>query len=196
MRIAGVIIAGGRSIRMGEEKAFLTIGGRSIAAGIIERLSPQVAAIAVNANGPASRFSELGLRVVPDLRTDVGTPLAGVHAGLRWVRNEGFDAVLTVPSDCPFLPHDLVSRLAAARLPAVASSGGQTHVLTGLWPQTLLEKLEQAMHGGGMLRVKDWAVQAHAMTVDWPVVPYDPFLNVNTPQDLALARRIAAEFES
>lgn len=195
MRIAGIIIAGGRSSRMGEEKAFLTIGDRSIVARVIERLAPQVATVAINANGPASRFADLGFTVVPDLRNDVGTPLAGLHVALVWARNEGFDAVLTVPSDCPFLPRDLVLRLAAGELPAVASSGGRIHVLTGLWPTGLLEGLEQAMDGGGMFRVKDWVALAHAVPVDWPVSPFDPFFNVNTPEELALARRIAAEVD-
>ena len=193
-RIAGAVIAGGRSVRMGEEKALLAVGGRTIVARVIERLRPQVTTVVINANGPATQFRGLGLTIVADLRNDVRTPLAGLHAALAWARSEGYVAVLTAPSDCPFLPRDLVSRLTAAKAPAVARSGGQTHVLTGLWPCGLQEMLEQAMDGG-MYRVKDWVVHAPAVTVDWPMAPYDPFFNVNTPEDLAQARRIAAEFD-
>ena len=192
MKIAGVIIAGGRSTRMGEEKAFLTLGGRSILARVIERLVPQVTSITINANGPAERFSSLGLMVIPDLRSDVGTPLAGLHAGLKWGREHDFDAILTVPSDCPFLPHDLARRLAAHHpRPAIAASGGQSHFLTGLWPQHLLETLERAITVERMDRVKDWARLVDAVPVDWPITPHDPFLNINTPDDLAAAQRVA-----
>lgn len=195
MRIAGIIIAGGRSARMGEEKAFLDIAGKSILGRIIERISPQVTSIVVNANGPPERFAALGLPVIHDLR-NVGTPLAGLHAGLKWSRDQGFGAILTVPSDCPFLPSDLVTKLASRHAPAaIASSRGQPHVLTGLWHSGLQEKLEQALDGDGVFRVKDWATKADARTVDWPTHPFDPFLNVNTPEDLAEARRIAAEFD-
>ena len=111
MSIAAVIIAGGRSSRMGREKALESVGGIAILARIISRIQPQVADIVINANGPAERFREVGLRMVPDIHSDVGTPLAGLHTALSIANDEGFSAVLTVPSDCPFLPDDLVKRL-------------------------------------------------------------------------------------
>jgi molybdopterin-guanine dinucleotide biosynthesis protein A len=193
MKIAGAIIAGGRSIRMGgEEKALKTIGGRTILDRVIARLQPQVDVLAINANGDASRFSSTGLGVFPDRLGDIATPLAGIHASLAWARDHGHDLLLTVPADAPFLPRDLVARLEA---PAIAASGGQEHFIIGAWPTHLADDLERAILDDGLLRVRDWAALVGAKPVEWPARPYDPFFNVNTPADLAEAARIAAEFD-
>jgi molybdopterin-guanine dinucleotide biosynthesis protein A len=193
MTTAGVIIAGGHSSRMGgEEKAFKFIGGRTIIDRVIARLRPQVSALAINANGDASRFSSTGLAVLPDRLTHVTTPLAGIHASLVWARDMGHDLLLTVPADTPFLPRDLAKRLEA---PAIAASGGQDHFIVGLWSISLVDDLERAIRDDGLFRVKDWVARVHAKAVEWPVIPYDPFFNVNTPEDLAEAARIAAEFD-
>jgi molybdenum cofactor guanylyltransferase len=196
MKVAAVIIAGGRSRRMGEEKALLRIGGTVLLTRIIDRLSPQVTAVALNVNGDVARYSSFRLPIIPDVRTAVHTPLAGLHAALQWTSDRGFDAAVTVPSDCPFLPHDMVRRLQGVHgLAAVAASGGEMHHLTGLWPRSLLGILESAIDRDGLFRVKDWATRAGATPVTWADQPYDPFLNVNTPEDLALANAIAAEFD-
>ncbi len=195
MRVAGVIIAGGRSARMGSCKAWLTVGGSTLLARTIERITPQVTALALNVNGNPAVYAGLNLTLIADLHPDIGTPLAGLHAGLSWVRQQGFDALASMPCDCPFLPHDLVSRLASANADAaIAASSGQPHFLTGLWSHTLLEKLEQAIGTGQTVRVKDWAASTGAARIEWPSQPYDPFFNINTPEQLAEANRTAAEF--
>jgi molybdopterin-guanine dinucleotide biosynthesis protein A len=197
MKLAAVIVAGGRSSRMGQEKAFAEIGGRHILARIIERLAPQVTLVAINANGPAGRFSGTGCPIVADRPGGVATPLAGLHAALQFAVDRRFDFVLTVPSDTPFLPRDLVMRLAAADSPAaIAASGGQAHYLTGLWAASLLGEAAAALGMAHVPRMQDWVERARAVVVDWPVEPYDPFFNVNTPDDLAEAGRIAAEFQT
>ncbi len=196
MRICAVIVAGGRSSRMGREKALETVGGRRIIDRAVSRLREQAEAVVINANGDPSRFSAVGLEVIADLASDIGTPLAGLHAALAHAAARRFDAALTVPSDAPFLPADLAARLAAANHPAaIASSGGQEHYLTGLWATGLLAEVEQAVGGLSSLRVQDWARRCGALVVAWPVIPYDPFFNVNTPAELAEAERIAAEFD-
>jgi molybdopterin-guanine dinucleotide biosynthesis protein A len=195
MRVCAVIVAGGRSSRMGREKTFELVGGRTILERIIARLRMQVDEVIINANGDLERFGRSGLAVIGDLRPDAGSPLAGLHTALRFASGGGFDSVLTVPSDTPFLPADLANRLAAARHPAaIAASDGQTHFLTGLWSAMLLGKAEDAMLQPRIPRVQDWARQCDAAIIQWPAEPYDPFFNVNTPQELAEAQRIAADF--
>lgn len=195
MRIAGVIIAGGRSSRMGREKALAMLAGKALLGHVIERIAPQVTAVVINANGDPERFAAFGLTVVADRLPGIGSPLAGLHAALSFAREEGFDAVLTVPSDAPFLPRDLARRLAEVHsTAALAASAGQQHFLTGLWSHGLLEELEAAIRDAGLVRVKDWAKSCGAAVVEWPDEPNDPFFNVNTQEELAEARRIVAEF--
>lgn len=195
MRTCAVIVAGGRSSRMGREKALELFRGRSMVDWIIERLSAQVDEIVLNANGDTRRFAQLNLPVIIDLCSDVGTPLAGLHTALVFAKNNGFDAVLTTPSDVPFLPDDLLQRLLAANCDAVISaSGGQSHYLTGLWSPGLLPAIEEAVQQPRTPRLQDWCKACRAATVEWSANPYDPFFNINTPEQLAEAERIAAEF--
>jgi molybdopterin-guanine dinucleotide biosynthesis protein A len=129
------------------------------------------------------------LRVVADESADVTTPLAGLHAALRFAAANGFDAVLSVPSDTPFLPDDLAARLGEATVPAIAASGGRSHYLTGLWPVTLAGHLDQEMKEG-LRRVQDFAASCGARVVEWPALPVDPFANINTPQEMQDALRV------
>jgi len=187
MTIAAVIIAGGRSTRMGREKALAEVAGVPIIQWIIARLTPQVSMVAINTN--TDSLGLLGLPLLPDITDRFGTPLAGLHAALDWGRRTGHDRVLTVPSDSPFIPRDLAHRLGDGG-PAFAVSGGQSHVLTGVWPTALADMLAETP----VRRVRDWAEQCRARPVAWSIEPYDPFFNVNTPAELAEAERIAAEF--
>ena len=195
MKVCAVIVAGGRSSRMGREKALELIRGRRIIDRIVACLATQVSDITLNANGDVERFRATGLRIIRDLRPDISTPLAGLHASFAQASDRGFDAVLTVPSDTPFLPVDLLPRLLATRQPAaIAASATQQHYLTGLWSTALLPDLSSALEAARPPRMQDWARMCGAAVVDWPAEPYDPFFNVNTPEDLAEAERIAAEF--
>ncbi|MBC8035823.1 MAG: molybdenum cofactor guanylyltransferase [Rhizobiales bacterium] len=179
----------------GKEKIFVEVGGTPILDRIMDRIAHQVDRMVVNANGDAARFNSSGLTIIPDLPDDTETPLAGLHAAFHWAKTHDFEALLTVPSDTPFLPRDLVAKLAAARKEAViAASGGQEHYLTGLWAVSLGDALDEAVRSTPLVRVKDWAKQANAAIVAWPDEPFDPFFNVNTPEDLAEAQGIEAEF--
>lgn len=187
MQILGVIIAGGKSSRMGQDKALLDFRGQPLINVVAERIRPQVDWLIVNANGDATRFSNLGCEVVSD-RYETHTPLSGLHAALHFAGEQGFDAALTVPCDTPFLPTDLVARL-KPELPAIGASGGQAHYLTGLWPVDLLPLLELELQSG-LRRVMDWASVAKAKSVEWPTEPHDPFANLNTPEEFTAAARI------
>jgi molybdenum cofactor guanylyltransferase len=189
MRITGAIIAGGKSSRMGgQEKAFLNLGGKALMAHVIDRLKPQVDELIINSNGVPFRFAKFHAAVIPDLMEDLTTPLAGLHASMKHAALHGSDVVITAPSDTPFLPADLAARLGEG--PAIARSGTEEHYIIGAWPVGLLDDLEAAIHRERLFRMKDWAKRCHAGRVEWALTPHDPFLNINTPDDLAAAERI------
>jgi molybdenum cofactor guanylyltransferase len=194
MKVIGAIIAGGQSRRMeGREKAFLTLAGKKILAHVIARVEPQVDQLVINANGEPTRFSGFGLEVVPDVLTALTTPLAGIHATLQFAKNIGGDVLITIPSDTPFLPFDLVANLlekTGTSGAAIGASGGQEHYIIGAWKTELLDGLESAIARDNLFRVKDWAHSVAAQKVEWPVEPHDPFFNVNAPEDLLQAERI------
>ena len=194
MRILGVVIAGGTSSRMGgREKAFIELDGVSLLERILSRLSFQVDEVAINANGDALRFAGFNCAVFPDYINDVGTPLAGLQAALAFAAQGGFDAVVTVPSDSPLIPLDLVQRLldgGEITGAAIATSEGREHYLTGIWTIALAQPLENLITREGLRRVQDFASKAKAAKVGWPSDPHDPFFNINTPEDLTEATRI------
>jgi len=193
--VAGVILAGGQARRLGGgDKGDIEIGGRSILARLIDTLAPQVAILALNAHGDGGRFGPLGLPVLNDDLGAVG-PLGGILAGLEWAAAGGYSWLLTVPTDTPFLPPDLVLRLALGldRGPAaIAASGGRHHPVIGLWPVHLAASLRQLLVTEGRRKVQDWTELCGAAVVAWPELAIDPFINVNTAEDRALAEGLAA----
>ncbi len=198
MIIAGVVLAGGLARRMGGgDKGLRPLGGRPLLAWTIERARPQVTALALNANGDAARFAEWGLPVVPDGISGFAGPLAGVLAGLEWAAGSvaGATHVASFATDAPFLPRDLVSRLAASlaggAVLACAASGGQLHPVFGLWPLALRQDLRRALEEG-IRKVDQWTARYRLDAVDFAIEPVDPFFNVNRPEDLAAADRLVA----
>ena len=202
--VVGILLAGGRSSRMGGgDKCLRMLGGRPILARIIERLEPQVSAMVVNANGEPSRFEGFGLPVVADSIAGFAGPLAGIHAGLKWVEanRPGIRLAVTVATDTPFFPGDLVRRFlgAAEGEPAllVARSGEGVHPVIGLWPVALAPALEDALRRG-MRKVGAWTESHGAGEVPFPDVEVagrtiDPFFNINEPGQLAEADALLKE---
>ena len=198
MIIAGVLLAGGLARRMGGgDKGMRMLLGRPLLDWVIERARPQVRALALNANGDPARLASFGLPVVPDGIAGFAGPLAGVLAGLDWAADELAEAthVASFATDAPFLPRDLVRRLAiavedGAEL-ACAASAGQAHPVFGLWPVALRYDLRRALESG-VRKVDQWTGRYRLATVEFAERPVDPFFNVNSAEDLAAAERLAA----
>ena len=198
--VAGVILAGGRATRMGGgDKGLRMLGGQSLMDRVIARLAPQCGAMALNANGDPARFGDLGLPVLSDSLPDHPGPLAGVLAGLDWAAQMGVPAIVTAAADTPFFPNDLVARLQAAAGPsglALAASPDDTGRMQrqptfGLWPVDLRDELRAALLGG-LRKIVLWTDQHHAGTAEFSPQPYDPFFNINRPEDIAAAEALLA----
>lgn len=178
----------------GGDKGLLVLGGQSLLSRVIDRLGPQVAALALSANGDPARFASYGLPVLPDGMAGFLGPLAGVLAGLDWAARRGADSIVTAAADTPFFPCDLVPRLLLASegqgVPLVlAASGGHRHPTFGLWPVSLRDRLREALERGEG-KVGRWADEHGARSCDFPSERLDPFFNINTPQDLAKAEAL------
>jgi molybdenum cofactor guanylyltransferase len=190
----GVILAGGLARRMGGgDKPLLRLAGRPLLDHVAERLGPQCESLILNINGDPARFSELQFPVVADSIPSHPGPLAGILAALDWAARHrpALAWVVSAPGDTPFLPPDLVSRLheareVAGRPLACAASGGQLHPAVGLWPVGLRHDLREAI-ARGLRSVRDWARLHGLAEASWVPAPLDPFFNINTPEDLAMA---------
>ena len=196
-RVAGVILAGGLSRRMGGgDKGLRLVAGEPMLAHVLATLRQQASPIAINANGDPARFAPFGLPVIADATTDYAGPLAGVLAGLRWAAKEAPDArfIVTAACDTPFFPENLVAEFLAAagdNYPSIvlAQSAGQIHPVFGLWPVALADDLEYAL-SSGVRKVLQWTDKHKRLSVSFPPVrlgerEVDPFFNANTPDELA-----------
>lgn len=204
----GVVLAGGAGRRMGgRDKALVALAGRPMVGHVIDRLTPQLGALALNAGGDPARFARFGLPVLPDPVPGRPGPLAGVLAAMLWAgeasaqeagageagaQATGAGRVLTVATDTPFLPGDLVARLAAVTAPVVlAARGGRLHPTVGLWSVELAPALRAAL-AAGQRKLGAWALAQGAVTVAFDKGADDPFFNVNTPEDMETAEAMLA----
>ena len=198
MNALGVILAGGQAQRMGGiDKGRLKIGDASILEIIIKCLSFQLDKIVLNANGDLTRFSDLEIDVIPDTIKGYVGPLAGILTGLRFAEQNGFSSILTVASDTPFFPVDLLSKLSNVSpqqraLISIAATKQKDklirHPTFGLWSVSLADDLEKNIHAG-LRKIVLWADRHSAKTILFPSSEYDPFFNINTQGDLEDAQR-------
>ncbi len=192
----GVILAGGLATRMGGgDKCLQPLRGRRVIDFVIDRIDPQVDGLAINANGDPDRWSPFGLPVIADDVADHPGPLAGVLAAMDWAAGQGATHVVTVAADTPFFPQDLVPQLLlASQLQdkpialAATDDGPKTwrHPTFGLWPVHLADDLRVALDQGTR-KVVAWTDRHGTALAKFPTVPFDPFFNINTPDDLAVA---------
>jgi len=196
----GLVLAGGLARRMGGgDKVLIRVGNETILARTLARFVPQVEGVVLNANGDPARFASFELPVVADSVPDFAGPLAGILAGLDWVaaNQPQIEWVVSVPGDCPFLPRDLAMKLHAAREAegkalACAHSGDWRHPVVGLWRVALREDLRYAITVEDLRKIEVWTARHGVALADWPTDPVDPFFNVNTPQDVETATKLAA----
>jgi molybdenum cofactor guanylyltransferase len=192
--VVAVVLAGGQGRRMGAperggaegggtDKAMVLLAGRPLIAHVLARLAPQVAAIAISANGDPARFAAFALPVLADAPCGPGGPLAGLLAGARWAMAAHPGALLlSAPCDVPFLPADLVARLGAGRLPTCAASAGRLHPLVALWRPAAL--IAAAASGGSARALLE---SLGGASVAW--AQDGAFMNVNDPATLRAACR-------
>ncbi|WP_313601048.1 molybdenum cofactor guanylyltransferase MobA [Rhizobium sp.] len=196
MRPPGLILAGGRSSRMGANKALLPLGDKSVLGHVIRRLAPQVSDLAVNANAPFPGFENYRY-LADDLAGQLG-PLAGILTGMRHYSRQHSEAshFASAPCDSPFLPSDLVPQLSAVcpdpETIVIATSLERRHPVFGLWPIALAEDLEHWLTDSDNRRINAFLNRHRTVTVDFPSLQtrrgmLDPFFNINTPEELTQA---------
>jgi molybdopterin-guanine dinucleotide biosynthesis protein A len=195
--IAGIILAGGQARRLGGDKPLRPLGAKPLLAHAISRAAPQVATLALSVNGDPAPFGPFDLPIVADSVPGFAGPLAGILAGMDWAAGQGCDALASFACDAPFFPLDLVGclrealRLEGAEI-AIAASQGRPHPVFALWPVSLRGDLRRAVANEGLRKVDAWAARYRSVTVSFAALPFDPFFNVNTPEDLAKAETLLA----
>lgn len=208
--IVGMILAGGQSSRMqGKDKAILPLNHTPLLLRVANRLKPQLLNLAIN-RPLAKRAHDANLLpawlmalawLEDDARFgEYQGPLAGILAGLAWAKYGNADFLVVAACDCPLIPLDFVQRLASRLTPdpvtqdtqegskavVFAASGGRLHPVNSLWSVSLLSDLENWLATNQSRKI-EYFVRTHCGGIEsqeWPIQPYDPFLNINSPEDI------------
>jgi molybdopterin-guanine dinucleotide biosynthesis protein A len=198
--IAGVLLAGGLSRRMGgSEKCLLPLGGKPLLLHVLDRARGQVTSLMLSANGDPSRFAAFDLSVHEDVVPGHAGPLAGILTGFEWAAQiPGCVWLASFATDAPFLPRDLVFRLREAAEGAgadiaLARSGGQVHPVFGLWRVGLEADLRHALVDEKIHRIRRWTERHLLAYAEFETEPVDPFFNINAPEDLARAEELLGQ---
>ena len=196
MNVLGVILAGGLSTRMhGKDKSLMPLAGLPLIGHALNRLSSQVDRIIINTNGNHSDFNSFGLPIVSDSIEGFLGPLSGILAGMDYAAEYGYSHLLTVAADTPFFPDDLCQRLLIdcckiniAKTQSIVDQHN-LHPTFGLWDVGLRENLRTALIGD-MRKVMGFVKKHEWRSITWIKKDYDPFFNVNTPEDMENAKII------
>ena len=191
MKVAGLILAGGQSRRMGTDKSFVELNSKPLIQHVIERARPQVSILAGNTNSDDPRYTALGLPLIQDIHTGFQGPLAGLHAGLTWLQSQKAEWLATFACDTPFVPEDCVGRLVSAAAEndshcAVAAWKGRTPPTIGVWHLDLLDQVHSRLKDGD-LKLMKFVDDLGASAGDFSDQPMDPFRNINSEEDLVSA---------
>ena len=193
--VAGVILAGGRSRRMGGGfKALAPLGGEPLVRHVIDRLQPQVRSLVLSVEKHAPEFQAFGLPQVEDPAPGSRGPLGGLLSAMADME-VGCDWVLLAPCDAPFLPLELAERLLNCALDddqagCVVRYGAEIQPTFSLWHRRLLPRLKEAVLEEGMAGFKQFLRETPVATLDWESSDPSPFFNINDPDTLAEAARL------
>jgi molybdopterin-guanine dinucleotide biosynthesis protein A len=193
--VTAVILAGGRATRMGGvDKGLLLLAGRPMIAHVIDAVAPQVESVIISANRNLERYAQFGLEVFVDRSDSFDGPLAGVQQAML---STATPLLITVPCDAPFIPRDLVARLAAEKTrlgaaAAVAHDGARLQPLFALFDTSLLPSLTAYLEQGDR-KAEIWLASIPAAVVDFSDEAQG-FVNINTAEDIRDAEaRLYAE---
>lgn len=193
-KAAVVILAGGRSSRMGGgRKALVELAGRPLLDHVVERMRPQADSLLLSCEGETSDFDQFGLPLVPDLVPGHRGPLAGLYSAMKFLSDNGQKSHLVLcPCDAPFVPRTLVQTLLAAgreNQAAVVAWRGVPQPTFSLWYDHHLQVIREAVLEHGLGGPRQVLGRIGHELVEWPDAKPPPFFNINTPRDLETATR-------
>ena len=197
--ILGVVLAGGKSKRFGEDKNHINLGDKTLLEHVLSKIINKFEEILIVSSHNQEIKKLENVTVIPDCFDDFG-PLAGVLSSMKWVKEnkKQYKWVATFPSDTPFFETSIIEEykkrinMNDSSLYFVKSND-KRHNIFGLWSIDLLNLLEDDLLNNNFRKVEDWANKIGVKTIDIEVKKFDPFFNINTKEDFEKAKEILNE---
>ena len=195
--ILGVILAGGKSKRMGKDKLFLKLNNKVLIEYTIDKVKKYFKNFIIITKQKNEYFSKQNLITVEDCIEGQLGPLVGILTGMKWAKDNLKDCswIATFPCDTPFFPEKIIQEFIEKSkkkdsILFCASSHGRKHNIFGLWSLELYDKLMNDLINNKIRKVEDWTEKNKITNVEFKFKEYDPFFNINTLKDLEIAKKI------
>ena len=196
--IVGAILAGGKSKRMGEDKLFLNLNNKTLIEHTIDKVKKYLNELIIITNKKNEFFTKNNLKTVKDCLSGQLGPLVGILTAMNWAKENSPNCswIASFPCDTPFFPETVISKFIEESkkkesLILCASSHGRKHNIFGLWSLDLYDKLYNDIVNNKVRKVQDWTKANNIKNLEFKFKNYDPFFNINTTEDLELAKKLS-----
>jgi molybdopterin-guanine dinucleotide biosynthesis protein A len=196
--ILGSILAGGKSKRMGEDKLFLNLNNKTLIEHTIDKVKKYLNELIIVTNKENEFFTKNNLITVKDYIGGQLGPLMGILTAMKWVKENSpkHSWIASFPCDTPFFPESIIPKFIEESkkkesLILCASSHGRKHNIFGLFSLNLYDKLHNDLVNNKVRKVQDWTKVNNIKNLEFKFKDYDPFFNVNTAEDLELAKKLS-----
>ncbi len=190
--ILGVVLAGGKSQRFGEDKCQVKLGDKLLIDYILSEIVDEFKEVLLISNNKIKYNHSNKISLVEDTKKGLG-PLGGILTAMKWIRqnNKNYKWISTFPSDTPFFKKQILNNFLEeiknyeGKLFFI-NSNDTRHNIFGLWSIDLLERLEKDLDNGER-KVEMWANKIGIKSINMKFENKDPFFNINTKEDLTKA---------
>jgi molybdopterin-guanine dinucleotide biosynthesis protein A len=194
-KILGVVLAGGKSLRFGEDKSQVKLNNKSLIDHILSEILTEFKELLIVSNNSIEFNKSENISIISDFKNNLG-PLGGVLTAMKWIKdnNKDYQWISTFPTDTPFFKNQILKdfhdkiNLKNGKLFFIKSNNTR-HNIFGLWSIDLADKLEKDLENGDR-KVEDWANKVGVNIIDMQFEKNDPFFNINTKKDLEKAKDI------
>ena len=194
--ILGVVLAGGKSSRFGEDKNHIKLGNKTLLEHVLYKINNKFPETLIVSNRPLKIQITKKITIIEDCFENLG-PLVGVLSSMKWIKEnkKTFKWIATFPSDTPFFETSIIEeykkRITTNKsLLYFVKSNNKRHNIFGLWSIDLLQTLENDIVKNNFRKVEDWANKIGVKTINVEIKEFDPFFNINTKEDLEKAYKI------
>ncbi len=194
-KILGVVLAGGKSLRFGEDKSQVKLNNKSLIDHILSEILTEFKELLIVSNNSIEFNKSEKISIISDFKNNLG-PLGGVLTAMKWIKdnNKDYQWISTFPTDTPFFKNQILKdfhdqiNLKNGKLFFIKSNNTR-HNIFGLWSIDLADKLKKDLENGDR-KVEDWANKVGVNIIDMQFEKNDPFFNINTKEDLEKAKDI------